>query len=116
MAPPTINPVLLHGKSYELFYSELKNQLALTQDKLSASQALTKEDAHDLAVRYHRLKGSAGFFGLHEMRESARTIESTIEELVEESFHARAVVESCLQRLVELFEEIPKPQPKETHV
>ncbi len=70
-----VNSKLFEGQAYKLFLGELEESIAVLRGIASANEYPSSDRLTQLRVRFHNLRGSAGFFGFVQVSELAHNIE-----------------------------------------
>ena len=70
-----VNSKLFEGQAYKLFLGELAESIAVLRRIAAANEYPSPDTVTQLRVRFHNLRGSAGFFGFTQVSELAHHIE-----------------------------------------
>lgn len=92
---------LIGGKAYGIFREELARHLAAAKKHLDCADTLPKENVYRaLALTFHTVKGSAGFFGFDEIASAANGLQRLLLG-TEEDVRKRIGSIQCLLREIE---------------
>jgi len=71
-----IEKKLLAGAAYSIFFEEVQRHIA--SSKILERDALTVEERKELSMRFHTIKGGAGFFKMKALSEHAGKLETLL--------------------------------------
>ena len=99
---------LLNGKAYGLFFQEYRTRLDSLETAISAG--ISSADQADWKLKFHTLKGGAGFFGFERVYQIAATLESLCAQSSTFGASEVAQVASFLEELREIQSLMPDPK------
>lgn len=99
------NPQLTQGKAYQLFLSELERHLGLANQAIHDFDEI-RQHAQDLAIVFHTIKGSAGFFGLGDVAKTAGKLEDIFEQKPFQIIELKTEITSLVGELEHVYQDL----------
>ena len=98
--------------AYKIFLEETRKHIAETRSSFGKGSDIEKPELEDAKVRFHRIRGGAGFFGLTDVEEKASKLETMLKESGEEIVKNLDTVRDLILSLEKSVREIPDKSAK----
>ena len=102
-------PIPLDSPAYRLFIEELERHLCAAELQLNPQSPLVSNDqARKLSASFHTIRGSAGFFGLASIAQTAQALEEHLGAVAEGADLDQSTTTANLSHLINLKNSLPR--------
>lgn len=100
---------LILSNAYRIFFAEFDKHLTRARTAFTGLEQCTDDERKVLSTAFHTIKGGAGFFALDDVARTAGTLEKLFAESVSSASFDLQSARSNLQKLEQLYREMPEP-------
>lgn len=103
------NPEAVMTGAYRIFVEETRRELRDTSASLLKSTP-GKDEFDNATIKFHRIRGGAGFFGLSEIESTAAKLERLLKASEESVVAELGTVKELIQTLERCVQGLPEPE------